>query len=205
MTDVINLWDTHMRTFWPVYSPTCLSFYPLTCLLVYPLIYFISICRPVYPCLYTRVVLSTCLHVQICPCLFTCPKLIGMVLKHSLCISFHPPFFPLVDLSVHWPSAIWTVRRYVCFWTCIPKDRYFSCRVKSGNFGHQVNSDTHLQTVEIQMRRLRLIRIFTVCLVNLFCYSNNLSMKQTRSLSVFTWCPKLPDFSLQTKLGTYIK
>ena len=27
-------------------------------------------------------------------------------------------------------------------------------RVKSGNFGHQVNSDTHLQTVEIQMRRL---------------------------------------------------
>ena len=47
----------------------------------------------------------------------------------------------------------------------------FSIRVKSGKFGHQVNSDTHLQTVEIQMRRLlmsRLIRIFTVCLVNLF-------------------------------------
>ena len=42
-------------------------------------------------------------------------------------------------------------------------------RVKSGNFGHQVNSDIYLQTVEIQMRRLlmsRLIRIFTVCLVN---------------------------------------
>ena len=41
-------------------------------------------------------------------------------------------------------------------------------RVKSGNFGHQVNSDIHLQTVEIQMRRLlmsRPIRIFTVCLV----------------------------------------
>ena len=46
-------------------------------------------------------------------------------------------------------------------------------RVKSGRFGHQVNSDTHLQTVSIQMRRLlmrhqlmsRLIRIFTVCLV----------------------------------------
>ena len=34
-------------------------------------------------------------------------------------------------------------------------------RVKSGNFGHQVKSDIHLQTVEIQMRRL--IRIFTVC------------------------------------------
>ena len=44
-------------------------------------------------------------------------------------------------------------------------------RVKSGKFGHQVNSDTHLQTVEIQMRRLlmsRRIRIFTVFLVNLF-------------------------------------
>ena len=50
--------------------------------------------------------------------------------------------------------------------------RHSACRVrvKSGKFGHQVNSDTHLQTVEIQMRRLlmsRLIRIFTVCLVNL--------------------------------------
>ena len=41
----------------------------------------------------------------------------------------------------------------------------FFVRVKSGKFGHQVNSDTHLKT----MRRLltsRLIRIFTVCLVN---------------------------------------
>ena len=49
-------------------------------------------------------------------------------------------------------------------------------RVKSGNFGHQVNSDIHLQTVEIKIRRLlmsRLIRIFTVCLVNLFLYSIN--------------------------------
>ena len=27
-------------------------------------------------------------------------------------------------------------------------------RVKSGYLGHQVNSDIHLQTVEIQMRRL---------------------------------------------------
>ena len=51
---------------------------------------------------------------------------------------------------------------------------YKNGRVKSGNFGHQVNSDMHLQTVEIQMRRLlmsRLIRIFTVCLVNLFFIS----------------------------------
>ena len=47
----------------------------------------------------------------------------------------------------------------------------FLNRVKSDKFGHQINSDTRLQTVEIQMRRLlmsRLIRIFTVCLVNLF-------------------------------------
>ena len=46
-----------------------------------------------------------------------------------------------------------------------------NCQVKSGNFGHQVNSDIHLQTVEIQMRLLlmsRLIRIFTVRLVNSF-------------------------------------
>ena len=53
---------------------------------------------------------------------------------------------------------------------------FLASRVKSGNFGHQVNSDIHLQTVEIQMRRLlisRLIRIFTVCLVNLFIYSYN--------------------------------
>ena len=44
-------------------------------------------------------------------------------------------------------------------------------RVKSGKLGHQVNSNTHLQTVEIKMRRLlmsRLIRMFAVCLVNLF-------------------------------------
>ena len=42
-------------------------------------------------------------------------------------------------------------------------------RAKSGNFGHQVNSDIHLQTKEMKMRRLlmsRLIRIFTVALVN---------------------------------------
>ena len=34
-------------------------------------------------------------------------------------------------------------------------------RVKSGNFGHQVNSDIHLPKVEIQMSRL--IWIYTVC------------------------------------------
>ena len=53
---------------------------------------------------------------------------------------------------------------------------YLFHRVKSGNLGHQVNSDIRLQTVEIQMRRLllsHLIRIFTVCLVNLFFHSSN--------------------------------
>ena len=60
---------------------------------------------------------------------------------------------------------------------------------KSGNFRHQVNSDIHLQTVEIKMRRLLmscLIRIFTVCLVNLFLHSINQNMKLTGSLSEFT-------------------
>ena len=46
-------------------------------------------------------------------------------------------------------------------------------RVKSGKFGQQVNLDTRLQTVEIQMRRLlmsRLNSISTDCLVNLFLF-----------------------------------
>ena len=45
--------------------------------------------------------------------------------------------------------------------------------VKLGKFGHQVKSETYLQTVLILMRRLlmsRLIRIFTVCLANLFLF-----------------------------------
>ena len=52
-------------------------------------------------------------------------------------------------------------------------EREKQSRVKSGKFGHQVNSDTLLQTVEIQMRRLlmsRLIRVFIVCLVGLFLF-----------------------------------
>ena len=65
-----------------------------------------------------------------------------------------------------------------------------SLTVNSGNFVHQVNSDMHLQTVEIQMRRLlmsRLIRVFTVCLVNLFFNPIiKISNKQGR-------CPNLPD------------
>ena len=61
---------------------------------------------------------------------------------------------------------------------------YEGYRVKSGNFGHQVNSDIHLQTVEIQMR---LIRIFIVCLVHLvFIPIIKIGNKQG-------CCPNLPD------------
>ena len=44
-------------------------------------------------------------------------------------------------------------------------------RVKLGKFGHQVNSDTHLQIVEIQMRWLLMSRLIDQdfhCLLNLF-------------------------------------
>ena len=51
-----------------------------------------------------------------------------------------------------------------------------------------------LQTADIQMRRL--ISIFTVYLLVFFVYSNNYNMKPTKSLSGFTWCPKLHDFTL---------
>ena len=60
--------------------------------------------------------------------------------------------------------------------------------MKSGNLGQRVNSDIHLQTVKIQMRRLlmsRLIRIFTVCLVHLIFIPIIQKMKETMSLSDF--------------------
>ena len=116
-------------------------------------------------------------------------------------------FLTYTDYNVLQPR-VWHLNTYVLKSHCILNTWYFSnkfstgtwmIRVKSWNFGHQVNSDTHLQTVEIQMRRLlmsRLIRIFTFCLVNLFFYSNNYNVTQTRSLSEFTWCPKLPNFTL---------
>ena len=63
-----------------------------------------------------------------------------------------------------------------------------SSRIMSGNFGHQVNSDIHLQIVEIQMRRLlmsHLIRTFTVCLVNSFFISIiKISNKQGHCLNL---------------------
>ena len=74
------------------------------------------------------------------------------------------------------PSFMSCLLQSTCslFTTDSLKIKMLRYRVKSGKFGHQVNSDTHLQTVEIQMRRLlmsRHIRIFTVCLVIFF--SNN--------------------------------
>ena len=52
----------------------------------------------------------------------------------------------------------WTFSRNVCMIVQIK----ICPRVKSGKFGHQVNSDTHLQTVEIQMRRLLMSRLFRI-------------------------------------------
>ena len=42
----------------------------------------------------------------------------------------------------------------------------------------------------------RLIRIFTVCLVNLFFIPIYMNMKQTRSLSEFSCLSNIPDFTL---------
>ena len=58
------------------------------------------------------------------------------------------------------------------------------------NFGHRVNSDIQI------CNQWKSIRIFTVCLVSLCFYSNNQNIKQTWSLSEFTRCPKLPDFTV---------
>ena len=72
----------------------------------------------------------------------------------------------------------------------------FKSRVKAGKFGHQVNSDTHLQTVEIKMRRLlmrRLIRIFTVCLGNIFFIWD-----KKRGCPNLAVCPIILDFPLIT-------
>ena len=59
-------------------------------------------------------------------------------------------------------------------------------RVKSGNFGQLVNSDIHLQSVEIQIRQEASHQDFTVCLVHLFSIPI-LKKDQTWSLSEFSW------------------
>ena len=74
---------------------------------------------------------------------------------------------------------------------------WYHVGVRSGYFGQQVNSDIRLQTVEIQMRRLlmnRLIRIFTVWLVNSFFIPMiKIWIKQGR-------CPNLSDVRGYTTL-----
>ena len=70
-----------------------------------------------------------------------------------------------------------------------------SYREKSGSFGQQVNSDIRLQTVKIQMRRLlmsRLIRIFTVCLVNLIFIPIIQKCKKPGRCPNLADCPNLP-------------
>ena len=76
------------------------------------------------------------------------------------------------------------------YWKMKKRQLILPYRVKAWYFGHQVNSDTHLQTVEIQMRRLlmsRLIRIFTVSLVDYFFI--RLIIIRIKQGS----CPNLPD------------
>ena len=78
-------------------------------------------------------------------------------------------------------------------------DRRAFTRVKSRKFGYQVNSDTHLQTVEIQMRRLlmsRVIRIFTVCFVNLFFIPITELWNKHGGCPNLAVCPNIPDFTL---------
>ena len=79
---------------------------------------------------------------------------------------------------------------------------HLTYRVKSSKFGHQVNSDTRLQTVKIQMRRLlmsRLIRIFTVCLFNSFFIPIfEILNKQGRCPNLAV-CPNIPDFTLSAR------
>ena len=45
--------------------------------------------------------------------------------------------------------------------------------VKSGNFGHEVNSEIHMQTMELKTLLCFILQIFTVCFVDKFLYSNN--------------------------------
>ena len=73
--------------------------------------------------------------------------------------------------------------------------------VKSGNFGQRVYTDILLQTVKIQMRRLlmsRLIRIFTVCLVN-FIFIPIIEKLKKNCCPHLDDCPNLPEFTLYGK------
>ena len=54
-------------------------------------------------------------------------------------------------------------------------------RVKSGNFGHQVNSDIHLQTVEIQMNPHQ---DFHCLLSSFICLFQKLKINGTNKVAV---------------------
>ena len=100
-----------------------------------------------------------------------------------------PKFWRILWSYNHFVSPVISVARiYICYW------------VNSGKFRHQVNLDTHLQTVLIQMRGLhisRLIWIYTVCLVNLF-FSNiwNMNLNKQGCCPNLAVCPNIPDFIL---------
>ena len=79
--------------------------------------------------------------------------------------------------------------KYVCLF-----DQGACYRVKSGKVGHQVNSDTHLQTMEIQMRQL--LMISTVCLVNLFFIPIIEVWNKQDHCPNLAVCPNIPDFTL---------
>ena len=80
-----------------------------------------------------------------------------------------------------------------------PKEKNISPFSKLGNFGYQVNSHIHLQTVEIQMRRLlmsRLISTFTICLFNLF-FIPIIEIQDKRGCCPnIADCQNLPDFTI---------
>ena len=62
-----------------------------------------------------------------------------------------------------------------------------------GKFGHTfANSGNPDETAPYEPSH----QDFHCCLVGYYFYSINYNMNQTRSLSDFTSCPKLPDFTL---------
>ena len=63
-----------------------------------------------------------------------------------------------------------------------------------------MNSDTHLQIVEIQMSWLLIIRIFTVCLVNLFFIPIFEILNKHGRCPNLAVCSNIYDFTL---MGTY--
>ena len=84
------------------------------------------------------------------------------------------------------------------------KKDYEIISVKSGNFGHQINSDIHLQTVEIQMRRLHMGRLISfslfVQLIYFYIPIIKIWNEQSRCPNVADR-PNLPGFTLSNSLN----